>query len=68
MHADAEQHDRGRGSIGSICRGVCAVACTAYFLQDPEKGLNGGVDFGYRSNQNCCQLRVFIGAAFSLIP
>ena len=40
----------------------------AYFLADKDKGLNGGIDAGYRNDTKRGYVRVFIGASFELIP
>lgn len=47
---------------------VTGYQLRAFFLGEKEKGLSGGVDFGYRSDTKALTARVFIGAAFELIP
>ncbi len=42
-----------------------------YFLRNEDKekgGLNGGLDFGYRSDTNDFTIRAFIGTALKIVP
>jgi hypothetical protein len=39
-----------------------------YLLQSKDKGLNGGLDFGYRSDNKDFTVRAFIGMALKIVP
>jgi hypothetical protein len=37
-------------------------------LRSDDKGLNGGLDFGYRSDNKDFTVRAFIGIALKIVP
>ena len=39
-----------------------------YLLKSDDKGLNGGLDFGYRSDTNDFTVRAFIGMSLKIVP
>ncbi len=39
-----------------------------YFLQHDKKGLNGGIDLSYSSDDDDWQARVFVGSSFNILP